>query len=85
MNMHGKFALAEEMTSTATASVWSFRLGLAVRLAVWVKNCADNYAAAAAYEDLSRLTDVELKHRGLSRDTLLRDLTEDLGGPCRSP
>ena len=42
----------------------------------WLKNCADNYAAAAAYDDLSRLSDTELNHRGLSWDVLARDLRE---------
>jgi hypothetical protein len=39
-----------------------------------MKNCADNYAAATAYDSLSRLSDTQLKHRGLSRDILARDL-----------
>jgi len=42
----------------------------------WLKACAEAYAAAAAYEDLSRLSDTELQHRGLSRDVLARDLNE---------
>jgi hypothetical protein len=42
----------------------------------WLKGCAEAYAAAAAYEDLSRLSDTELQHRGLSRDVLARDLNE---------
>ena len=48
---------------------------LAAGLARWLHDCADRYAAAAAYEDLSRLSDAELKHRGLSRDILARDLS----------
>jgi hypothetical protein len=46
------------------------------RLVQWLQGCADNYAAAAAYEDLSRLSDVELRHRSLSRDVLARDLSK---------
>jgi hypothetical protein len=38
--------------------------------------CADYYAAAARYEELSRLSDGELERRGLSRDRLARDLCE---------
>ena len=49
---------------------------LCTRFAAWVRNCADRYAAAAAYDDLSRLSDMELKHRELSRDILARDLIQ---------
>jgi hypothetical protein len=35
---------------------------------------ADHYAAAAMYEQLSRLSDAELQRRGLSRSTLARDV-----------
>jgi hypothetical protein len=38
----------------------------------WVHAAADYYAAAAMYEDLSRLSDSELTRRGLSRDALAR-------------
>ena len=51
------------------------RLGLlCANFVKWLKGCADAYAAAAAYENLSRLSDTELRHRGLSRDVLARDL-----------
>jgi hypothetical protein len=40
----------------------------------WASSCADYYAAAAMYEQLSRLSNAELQKRGLSRDTLARDL-----------
>jgi hypothetical protein len=39
-----------------------------------IKVMADHYAAAARYEDLSRLSDAELRRRGLSRLTLARDV-----------
>jgi hypothetical protein len=39
----------------------------------WLNACADYYAAAAIYEQLSKLSDAELRRRGLSRDTLVRD------------
>ena len=45
------------------------------RFVRWLKGCADNYAAAAMYENLSRLSDAELRHRSLSRDVLARDLS----------
>jgi hypothetical protein len=43
-------------------------------IATWVDTCADYYAAAAMYEQLSALSDAELMRRGLSRATLARDV-----------
>lgn len=40
----------------------------------WMASCREFYAAAATYEQLSRLSDAELTRRGLSRETLARDL-----------
>ena len=76
MNMHERFATTELMVSGAGAPSRPSWLGLLrVRLASWVRTCADHYAAAAAYDDLSRLSDTQLKHRGLSRDILARDVS----------
>jgi len=47
---------------------------LAARISDWFHTCAKYYAAAAAYEQLSRLSDAELRRRGLDRSTLARDL-----------
>ena len=44
------------------------------RIATWVDTCADYYAAAAMYEQLSALSDAELMRRGLSRATLAHDV-----------
>jgi hypothetical protein len=49
---------------------------LAARAAAWIDACADFYAAAAAYEQLSRLCDAELRRRGLSRATLASDIAQ---------
>jgi hypothetical protein len=38
--------------------------------------CRDYYAASARYEELSRLSDVELERRGLKRPSLGRDVCE---------
>jgi hypothetical protein len=46
------------------------------RIADWLATAADYYAAAAIYEQLSRLSDVELHRRGLSRATLARDVCQ---------
>jgi hypothetical protein len=41
---------------------------------MWASTCADYWSAAAVYDDLRRLSDAELHRRGLSRDTLARDV-----------
>ena len=46
----------------------------AVWLSEWFDSCANHYAAARMYECLSRLSDAQLEHRGLSRATLAQDL-----------
>lgn len=75
MNMHERFAATELLLPDARApSRPSWSRVLRVRLASWVKTCTDHYAAAAAYDDLSRLSDTQLEHRGLSRDILARDV-----------
>jgi hypothetical protein len=53
-------------------SDWLRSLGS--RLATGLDTCADHWAAAALYQQLSRLSDAELARRGLSRATLARDV-----------
>lgn len=55
-----------------TVSNW-IRL-LRQQIVTWVDTCADYYAAAAMYEQLSALSDTELSRRGLSRANLARDV-----------
>jgi len=75
MAMHEAFAPSEAMPSGATPPLRSSWLGsMHTKLVAWITTCADHYAAAAAYEELSRLSDTQLRHRGLSRDILARDL-----------
>jgi len=60
-------------TPAASPSTWIRSLG--GRIATWIDTCADYYAAAAMYEQLSSaLSDAELMRRGLSRATLARDV-----------
>jgi hypothetical protein len=62
-------------TGTSEASEARSRLSLlCAKFRRWLKACAEAYAAAAAYEDLCRLSDAELRRRSLSRDVLARDL-----------
>jgi hypothetical protein len=57
---------------TSSLSSWIRSVGL--QIVMWVETCADYYAAAAMYEQLSGLSDAELMHRGLSRGTLAQDI-----------
>lgn len=50
--------------------------GRFAKIATWLAVCADYHTAAAMYEELSRLSDVELKRRGLSRDRLAQEVCE---------
>ena len=54
----------------------------------WIADCievmAGHYAAAAKYEELSRLPDAELRRRGLARATLARAVLTACGGPPRT-
>jgi hypothetical protein len=47
----------------------------------YIEVMADHYAAAAIYEQLYRLSDAELQRRGLTRDTLARDVLAPPPGP----
>ena len=76
MNTQEIVASAEEMMSPATVAVSPLWAVWRASLAAWLNRCADRWAAVAAYEELSRLSDAQLEHRGLRRDTLARDLTD---------
>ena len=64
-------ALAADEPAAPPAN-WTRSIGH--RVVVWAETCADYYAAAANYEQLSVLSDAELARRGLSRATLARDV-----------
>jgi hypothetical protein len=65
---------AGELLGTSGPSLGA-RLGaLKTYLAAWIETCAAYYNAAARYDQLSRLSDAELHRRGLSRETLARDV-----------
>ena len=62
------------LSSRAAASLPNLIRLAGQRIATWATTCADYYAAATMYEQLSRLSNAELHKRGLSRDTLARDV-----------
>jgi hypothetical protein len=49
---------------------------LAVRLAACVAYCADSYSARVQYEELAKLSVVELERRGIARGDLHRHAAE---------
>lgn len=68
-----------ERVSVASRSAGKLRLASRIsavgkRVRDYAETAADYYAAAALYEQLSRLSDADLRRRGLSRDTLARDV-----------
>jgi hypothetical protein len=74
MNMQENFTSSEAIRIATTAPLRSSPLrSLCAKIAGCIRRWADHWAAAAVYEDLSRLSDTQLKHRGLSRDILARD------------
>jgi hypothetical protein len=76
MNMHEQLAPSKAAVPPR-ASLRLQWLGLPARkVAARVRDGAGHYAAAAAYGHLWCLSDAALKHRGLSRDILVRDLGE---------
>src|SRR5262249_12546603 len=85
----GDMLFAQPMSAEARASSGSdaspseWLKSAAQRVAAWASACADYYAAASLYDNLRGLSDAELRRRGLSRDTLARDVCQScdtLGG-----
>ena len=69
MTVSESFAGAYAVPRTAV-SLSSAIKSFARRAMTWVDGRADRYAAAALSRQLSRLSDAELRKRGLSRDIL---------------
>ena len=60
--------------SETAAALSSSIKSLARFFITWMSACADYYSAASMYEQLSKLSNAELRRRGLSRDTLAWDV-----------
>jgi len=77
MTMHQTLFPTETAFSSSTAAPLADWIRLAgQRIVTWANTCADYYAAAAMYEQLSRLSNAELERRGLNRATLARDVCD---------
>jgi hypothetical protein len=48
----------------------------AAGVAEWLRACSDYHAASTLYEQLNRLSDAELRRRGLNRSTLGREAVD---------
>jgi hypothetical protein len=68
-----------QQSSGATFPIGRYASAIVARAAAWAAALADYHAAAAIYEQLSKLSDAELHRRGLSRETLARDVCGTLG------
>ena len=51
---------------------------LGARILAFLTTCADSYAAATMYQELSRLSGAELERRGIPRGDLHRHIFEAL-------
>lgn len=49
---------------------------LKAHVVAWLQTCADYYRAASLYDELSALSDAELRRRGLNRATLGWDVCQ---------
>ena len=78
MTMHETLSPTDTAFSSSTAASLSNWIRLAgLRIVTWATTCADYYAAATMYEQLSKLSNVELERRGLDRATLARDVCDN--------
>ena len=71
MAIQGQLA-DQAISSTSETSFRGWLKSAAKWIAVWIEAHADAWAAAAMYDQLRRLSDTELRRRGLSRDTIAR-------------
>jgi hypothetical protein len=70
----------EAAASAESAPVSDWIKSIGQRVGAWASTCADYYSAAALYDELRGLSDAELQRRGLSRDTLARDVCQGCDG-----
>jgi len=73
--MTAQFFPSDAIETSAQAGRLSCRFNsIGQRLVAWANTCVDHWEAAAIYEQLSALSDVELGRRGLSRAGLAQDV-----------
>jgi len=73
--MTTQFVASDAIETSAPADRLSCRLkSIGQRLVAWANTRVDHWEAAAMYEQLSALSDVELGRRGLSRAGLAQSV-----------
>lgn len=65
-------------TFACAAQAYDKARKLVAWIGAWLAACADAHAAAAVHERLSRLSDAELRRRGMARADLHRRVFETL-------
>ena len=65
-----------ELLETSRRSLGARFGAFKTNLAAWIETCVAYYEAAALYDQLSGLSNAELHRRGLSRETLARDICD---------
>src|SRR5262245_22067832 len=83
MTFHEQAVVHETIVPERAASLSSSIKSAAESFAAWVQSCAELEADAALYDALRKLSDSELQKRGLSRDTLARDISRVGGAGAR--
>jgi hypothetical protein len=78
MRAHHFLASADQASDLSAPSTGTGIGPFAARILVWYETRMYGLAAAAIHDQLSRLSDVELHQRGLSRATL----AHDVGAAC---
>jgi hypothetical protein len=77
--MHPTILPAEAARPKASPLLRPAFRSLAQWAAGWITTAVAYHEAAAMYEQLSKLSDAELRRRGLSRATLARDVCDACG------
>lgn len=77
LNAEAPMAIHEQLVGQPSASTFGQNLGAwlkstAKAIGVWIDARADTWAAAALNDELRKLSDAELRRRGLTRDAIAR-------------
>ena len=77
MTLQDQPIVDREVSAVRTQAVLASSIERLTKVVIaWVQTCADYWSAANLYESLRNLSDAELHRRGLSRDTVARDVCQ---------
>ena len=82
---HSDTMLARNLLTGSSRGPFLRVLATAKQIRSWLETCRDYRRAAASYDELRWLSEAELRRRGLSRDTLARDICSACAGPASHP